>query len=151
MDNWDILIWAELVKLTWAFFYLPDPSWACVSYLVWIHLNFKLYSAWFCVAELVIYLYCLILTVCCRKISKYDPAALQDHILIFSCSIHSNYFYTILTKLFFQIRQYCLLLMNGGHIFLPPAFRFWKVTKYLTSALSKIFYQLPKAPVRWQI
>ena len=82
-----------------------------------------------------LFIYCLILIVCCRKISKYDPAALQDHILIFSCSIHSNYFYTILTQQFSQIRQYCLLLMNGGHIFLPPAFRFWKVTQYLTSAL----------------
>ena len=82
----------------------------------------------------VIYEYCLNLIVCYRKISKYDPAAVQDHILIFSCSIHSNYFYTILTKLFFQIRKYCLFLINGGHIFLPPAFRFWKVTQYLTSA-----------------
>ena len=50
---------------------------------------------------------------------------LQDYIKILSCSgagkywdiwsfsIHSNYFHRILNALFFQNRQFCLLLMNG--------------------------------------
>ena len=95
-----------------------------------------------------VYVYCLILIVCCRKLSKYDPAVVQDHFLKFSCSIHLNFFYTIFIKLFFQFRQYCLSLMNGGHTFLSTAFRFWKVTQNLTSALLQSNILSPSKTVR---
>ena len=72
----------------------------------------------------------------------------QDHFLKFSCSIHLNFFYTIFIKLFFQFRQYCLSLMNGGHTFLSTAFRFWKVTQNLTSALLQSNILSPSKTVR---
>ena len=36
------------------FLALSKLSWACLSYLVWVQLNLKLYWAWLCLAELVL-------------------------------------------------------------------------------------------------
>ena len=46
-----------------------------------------------------------------------------------------DYFYTIVTQLFFKIRQYCLFLRNWVHLCMPPTFGFCKVTVFLTLAL----------------